>query len=65
MSVSRKNRIKDLATLWVYGICIILIFWMISSTFEVWYHNALAYQGKDYEYSILNFYQIMLEYVWR
>ena len=65
MSTSRKNRLKDLVAVWFYGISIILILWMISSTFEVWYHNALTYQGKNYEYSILNFYKIMLEYVWR
>ena len=62
MSISKKNRIKDLVICWMYGICIILIFWIVSSTFEVWYHNA---QDNDYEYFILNFYQIMLEYVWR
>ena len=60
MSKSKKNRIKDLAACWFYGICIVLVFWMISSTLEVWYHNAQYWAGKNYTYSIYNFYNIMM-----
>ena len=65
MSKARKNRYKDLIACWFYGLSILFILWVVSSTFEVWYHNALVFAGKSYDYSTLNFYEIMLEYFWR
>ena len=65
MSISKKNRIKDLISLWIYGLCCIILIWVALSTIEVWYHNALLWKGEAYEYNILNFWDIMLNYFWR
>ena len=56
-----KERKIDIAKCWVTGLCVILLMWGISSTFEVWYAHYL-WDTKEmiHTYSNLNIYELII-----
>ena len=64
--INRKNRIIDLFWCWLCGSGALLTIWFVLSIIEVWHHNAVYFDtGMDIGYNPYNYFEIMLNYVWR